>query len=320
MQIFRRHLGLETAFVHGAHASQVHASMGNGARLVEDHGADLARNGNPANVQTADVFLLQPQSSSTLAQREGDRHHGIHRLRQEGNPYEETIDPSLSLEGHRGDETNRCPQRHKCIDHWQLLSVFELHQSWIENHSDQSPLGGPSPDGDHHGQRQRRAAVGVAGFVGHALEHFGACKETVLLAVRLIVEQCLRILLQRHLLQGHGLACQHTLVDHRTASHQRQVSTDHAVLDLHHIAQGQVRGRHVLPLSITQYLLQAMSSRGGHLSDLLLISTQDHQAGPSTTAKDQKNPQQCNVPGVKEEVAPDAHHLKDIDRLRILRQ
>ena len=27
----------------------------------------------PANVQTADVFLLQPQSSSTLAQREGDR-------------------------------------------------------------------------------------------------------------------------------------------------------------------------------------------------------------------------------------------------------
>jgi hypothetical protein len=23
----------------------------------------------------------------------------------------------------------RDPQRHECIDHWQLLSVFELHQS-----------------------------------------------------------------------------------------------------------------------------------------------------------------------------------------------
>mmetsp|Transcript_7028 Transcript_7028/g.17991 ORF Transcript_7028/g.17991 Transcript_7028/m.17991 type:complete len:665 (+) Transcript_7028:2278-4272(+) len=301
-------LGPERAFVHAHHGVEVHAILGDCARLVEHHCGDLASNRDPRWLQASNLQVAaEAARGDSLTCDQADREHGAQTLCDRAQGLEIQADPIAEVhkEDIDGDDEEHVDE-HDAVDDRQLIVVLEAHRGREQDHPHKLPAGrqGPYSAGNH----ERVPAIGIGG-----LQAQGAGVRNVLLRDRRI-----RGVLDGHLLDGHRLSSQHGLIDHEAALDHDAVAGQlrGAIGHAEDVPKGDVFDVHLLPHATAQNLAGAVQLR--KLGSFLPTRPHDEQGTVDSRAPGQDHPEEAQVPGAEDVVGPGPDGREDAGEVREL--
>mmetsp|Transcript_43090 Transcript_43090/g.125386 ORF Transcript_43090/g.125386 Transcript_43090/m.125386 type:complete len:982 (+) Transcript_43090:301-3246(+) len=288
-----RVVGMEMDFVgegsvfHADHRIEIHAVLGDRPRLVKHHCRDLPRDRNAPGLQAMDlVRVLQARGGHRLPHDHADRQHRAQAHGDGVDDHQVHRDPRMEL--HKRRHVDRAEQHHidadNAVDRGQLVGVLEADARREEHHPDQLPAGRQGADccGDHDGP----AVVRPSGLHAHR-----SCVRLVLLRDA----RALRIL-HGHLLDRHGLSCQHGLVHDQATLDDDAVAGQRrrAAIDGDDVAQDDVAGLSDRPLPVAQHL--ALGVQLGELMDFFLVRPDDEERAEHARADGHQQPEDADIP------------------------